>query len=134
MTRGRKIIIIAVSAFLLLLAVAWAQLSGFYFDRRDFSNGREPIWGVSFRQLYARYLGIDPKETALAIFDDLKVRHIRLIIPWDEIGAAEQGQFDFSFFDWFVKEAEKRDVKLVINIGPRTAGWPEFHLPSWTLG
>ena len=134
MTRGRKIIIIAVSALLLLLVVAWAQLSGFYFDRRDFSNRREPVWGVSYRQLYARYLGIDPKETALAIFDDLGAKYIRLIIPWNEIEAAGQGQFDFSFFDWFVKEAEKRNAKLIINIGPRTAGWPEFHLPVWTLG
>ena len=134
MTSKIKIIAIAVSAFFLLFVAAWAHFSGFYFDRRDFSNGQEPVWGTSFRQLYAQYLGIDPKETALAIFDDLKVKHIRLIIPWDEIESAGPGQFDFSFFDWFVKEAEKRDVKLIMNIGPRTAGWPEFHLPEWTLG
>lgn len=130
----RRIVKIIVLVVLLLIAtVAVMHFTGFYFDRRDFSNGKEPIWGVSYRQLYAQYLGIDAKETAFAIFDDLKVKHIRLIIPWDEIEAKGQGQFDFSFFDWFVKEAEKRGVKLIMNIGPRTAGWPEFHFPLWVL-
>lgn len=134
MARKRKIIMIVSSVFLLLSAVSWAHFSGFYFDRRDFSAGKEEmIFGVSYRQLYAQYLGVDPKETALAIFDDLKARHIRLMIPWDEIEYKGPNQFDFSFFDWFVKEAERRDVKLVMNIGPRTAGWPEFHFPKWTL-
>lgn len=133
MARKRKIMIMVVFVFLLLFAAAWAHFSGFYFDRRDLGEGRSMVFGASFRQLYAQYLGLDPKETALAIFDDLKTKQIRLIMPWNEVEAARPGLFDFSFFDWFVKEAEKRGVKLVINIGPRTAGWPEFHLPEWTL-
>lgn len=130
----RKIVKTGVFVVLLLIAtVAVMHFTGVYFDRRDFGKGKEIAFGVSYRQLYAQYLGVDPKETALAIFDDLKAKHIRLMIPWDEIEYKGPNQFDFSFFDWFVKEAEKRDVKLVMNIGPRTAGWPEYHLPYWTL-
>jgi hypothetical protein len=124
-------IIIAV-IILFLTVIGAIHLGGFYFDRRDFSGDKEPIWGVSFRPAYAIYLGLDPKETALAIFDDLKVTHIRLIIPWGDIEKTED-IFDFSFFDWFIDESSKRGIKIIPNIGERVAGWPEFHIPDWAI-
>lgn len=117
-----------VAAFIGFMAIL--HLGGFYPDRRDFSRGINPVYGVSFRTNYARYLNLDTKETALAIFDDLKTKHIRLIVAWEEIEVAD-GMFDYSFIDWFIDEAEKRGVKIVLNIGKRVAGWPEFHIPAW---
>lgn len=124
---------ITISFVVLIFIVAGViHLGGFYLDRRDYSGGKEPIWGISFRPAYAIYLGLDPKETALAIFDDLKVSHIRLIIPWEDI-EKQENEFNFSFFDWFVDEASKRGVKIIPNIGERVAGWPEFHIPDWAV-
>lgn len=124
---------IILSLFVLIIVLFGAMyFDGFYFDRRDFSGGKEPIWGASFRPTYTIYLGLDPKETALAIFNDLKVTHIRLIIPWEDIEKTE-GNFDFSFFDWFIDESSKRRIKIIPNIGERVAGWPEFHIPSWAI-
>lgn len=125
---GISIISLIIMLFVLLGAM---YFDGFYFDRRDYSNGKEPIWGVSFRPAYAIYLGLDPKEAALAVFNDLKVTHVRLMIPWEDIEKTE-GNFDFSFFDWFIGEASNRNIKIIPNIGERVAGWPEFHIPEWT--
>lgn len=130
MIKTRTMIIAAVILFLVIIGVI--HLGGFYFDRRDFGKGKVQIYGVSFRPAYAKYFGLDPNKTALAIFDELKAKHARVIIPWEEIEPTE-GNFDFSFFDWFVKESEKRNVKLVVNIGERVPGWPEFHIPDWAL-
>ncbi|KKS44475.1 hypothetical protein A2567_02745 [Candidatus Azambacteria bacterium RIFOXYD1_FULL_42_11] len=127
---GAIIILSLIVLFFVLFGAMY--FDGFYFNRRDFSGGKEPIWGASFRPAYAVYLGLDPKETALAIFDDLKVTHIRLIIPWEDIEKTEN-DFDFSFFDWFIDESSKRGIKIIPNIGERVAGWPEFHIPDWAI-
>jgi len=87
-------------------------------------------YGVSFSSLQAQRLNLDEKETYLAILDDLKVQYLRLAAYWNEIESAE-GVLNWESLDWQIKEAEKREVKVILVIGRRVPRWPECHNPSW---
>lgn len=104
-----------------------------------FHNSRDNIkiasnpdfFGVTFSKKYATEIGLNWKELYFAILDDLKVKHLRLPIYWDEI-EKEKGVFDYSDYDFMISEGSKRNVDFVINIGWRLPRWPECHAPSWT--
>ncbi|OGC55979.1 hypothetical protein A2797_01260 [candidate division WWE3 bacterium RIFCSPHIGHO2_01_FULL_48_15] len=115
-----------VGVLVLLIAAAY-----FLFDRRQEAY---PItWGVSFDPYYTQRLGLDWKKTYLALLDDLKVDHLRLVAFWDKV-EPKKDQFDFTDLDFQVQEAEKRGVKLVIAAGRRLPRWPECYVPEWAQG
>jgi len=87
-------------------------------------------WGVAFSQKHAECLGLDWKESYLAILDDLKADHLKLIAYWDSI-ERESGNYDFSDLDWQIQEAEKREAKAMLVMGRRVPRWPECHFPDW---
>lgn len=91
---------------------------------------KEITWGVSFSQKHARDLEIDWKKNYLAILDDLGVKNLRIITHWDLL-SPEQGSYNFEDLDWQIREAEKRNAKIILLIGMKTARWPECHLPEW---
>lgn len=107
---------------LILLIILWT---------RNYSSTQKMIFGVTFSQPEAEYLGLDWQKTYLDILDNLKVRHLRLLAYWNQI-EKEPGKFDFAELDWQVKEAKKRDVKIIMIIGRRLPHWPECHTPDWT--
>lgn len=90
-------------------------------------------WGVNFSPKQASDLGLDPKETYLKILDDLKADHIKLAVHWDSIEKTKDS-FDMKEFDFYMNEAEKRGVKVILAIGMKTPRWPEYHLPAWIEG
>lgn len=108
-------------------------ISLIYFIAFLFSRDRNPgmIIGVSFQTDYARYLGFNYQEVFTTILDDWKFRNIRIPAQWDSI-EKEQGKFDFSEVDWMMKEAGKRQAKIVLAVGQKTPRWPECHAPEWT--
>lgn len=87
-------------------------------------------WGVVFSQKHSQLLGLDWKETYLAILDDLKAKNLKIITHWDLI-EPEEGKFNFEDLDWQIKEAEKKDAKIILAIGMKTGRWPECHIPPW---
>jgi len=91
---------------------------------------KEITWGVNFSQKHAELLGLNWKETYLALFDDLKVKNLKLITQWDLI-EPEEGDYNFEDLDWQIKEAEDREVKILLVIGMKTGRWPECHIPGW---
>jgi len=96
----------------------------------DFSP-KKISWGVTFSQEYAeKELGLNWRQTYLAILDDLKVSHLRLSAYWNIIEPAA-GQYDFTDLDWQINEAAKRNVKIVLALGRRLPRWPECHDPDW---
>lgn len=90
-------------------------------------------YGVSFSKLHANELGLDWKETYRAILDDLGVRHFRLSAHWTEIEPT-RNRFNFTDFDYQIREAEKRGAEVILSVGRRLPGWPECHNPSWIEG
>ena len=87
-------------------------------------------WGVNFSQKHAINLGLDWKETYLALLDDLTIKHVKIAVHWDFIEGEGPGLF-FDDVDWQVREAEKRNVQLLLVIGMKTPRWPECHIPQW---
>jgi hypothetical protein len=90
-------------------------------------------WGVNFSQKHAKDLGLDWRESYLAILDDLKAKNLRLAAHWDLI---EPGKNEYSLadLDWQIEEAQKRQVNLILVVGMKTGRWPECHIPDWAKG
>jgi hypothetical protein len=90
----------------------------------------EPKFGFSFHPHQASYLGLDPQKTYLALLDGLRPSFIRVPVFWDEV-QKERGGFDFSNIDFFVSEAQKRDIKVTVALGYTIFRYPECREPRW---
>ncbi|MCA9328726.1 beta-galactosidase, partial [Candidatus Saccharibacteria bacterium] len=86
--------------------------------------------GTTFVPNYARYLGVDPKETFNAIINDLNIDRVRLVSYWRDIEPVE-GTYNFDELDWQFEMAEKHGTKISLAIGMRQPRWPECHEPDW---
>jgi len=128
--KTKKISRYAVIVFVVLIlfgAFIWA-----IFNLLDFSSKvKEVQFGVTFSHKYAaENLKLDWQKVYLAILDDLGVKNIRLVSPWDWV-EQNKDSYDFSDLDWLLDEADKRDVNIILSIGRRTPRWPECHDPLW---
>src|SRR3989338_7963653 len=83
-------------------------------------------WGVTFSVPQAEGLGLDWRETYLALLDDLGIRQFRLVAEWDRM-EPKAGEYDFSSLDWQLSELEKRGGKALVVIGMKVPRWPECH-------
>lgn len=88
--------------------------------------------GASFVPSYAISLGLDPHQTLLAMLDDLRIRHLRLVSHWSDL-EPEPGVYNFSELDWEFQEADAHQAKVTLAIGLRQPRWPECHMPSWAM-
>ncbi len=96
-------------------------------------NGANPVpqtWGVTFTASHAQYLGLDWKKTYREMLDDLKVRWIRLGVPWDAIEPAA-GELNLVDIRWQLDEARKRGARVLLVVGRKIPRWPECHIPDW---
>jgi len=122
MKRILKYFLFGFSFFLLLFA--------FYFFVGKAKPAEKIEWGVVFSQKHSQLLGLDWKENFLAILDDLKAKNLKIITHWDLIQPKEN-EYSFDDLDWQIKEAEKRNAKVILVIGMKTGRWPECHEPEW---
>ena len=114
---------------LLTFLVVFLLLLGYFFVGVT-KPAKEITWGVNFSQLHAQNLGLDWKETYLALLDDLKVKNIKLITDWDKI-ESEENKYNFDDLDWQIQKADQIGVKILLVIGMKTPRWPECHIPDW---
>ncbi|MDP1709720.1 MAG: hypothetical protein Q8L21_02430 [Candidatus Komeilibacteria bacterium] len=87
-------------------------------------------WGVTFSPRQTDYLGLDSGKVFQALLDDMGVRHLRLMAPWYQVEPVP-GRYDFSDIDWYLREAQERDAKVVLAVGRKLFRWPECHEPDW---
>lgn len=118
----------------IFLIILLAGIAGFFWLLRKptglVSSPDNIKWGVAFSKPFAMEMGLDWRENYLAILDDLKVRQMRLPIYWQDV-EAESENYNFSDYDWMVKEAGKRNVELILVVGRKLPRWPECHAPFW---
>jgi len=93
-------------------------------------QAKEITWGVNFSQKHAQNLGLDWKETYLALLDDLGAKNLKVAAHWDLIEPGN-GNFNFADLDWQASEAAKREAKILLVIGMKSPRWPECHIPDW---
>lgn len=106
-----------------------AVIFGYFFVGKP-PQAKNIIWGVNFSQKHASQLGLDWKETYLALMDDLGTKNIKLAAHWD-ILEPEENNFYWNDLDWQIKEARKRGVNIILIVGMKTSRWPECHIPGW---
>ncbi|MDP3997342.1 MAG: beta-galactosidase [Candidatus Andersenbacteria bacterium] len=91
---------------------------------------RPTVFGASFDAQHAAGLGLDWRQSYLAVLDDLKVKRLRLDSYWSVIEPNE-GKYDFIALDYQMDEAAKHGASVILTIGRKQPRWPECHVPSW---
>jgi hypothetical protein len=125
-SRWRKALVIFIALFLLVYAQIYIVAAWYKHRHAD-----EPlILGTTFISDYAQSFGLEPETTLKAIFEELGIRHVRLVSYWKEVEATP-GQYDFSELDWQFDMAEKYGADVTLAIGLRQPRWPECHEPKW---
>lgn len=90
----------------------------------------QPQLGLTYSPRYAKSLGLDPKQTYVQMLNDLKVKNIRLPVYWDEV-EENPGLFNFSNADFYINEARKKNIQIVLVLGYKQPRWPECFTPDW---
>ncbi len=94
------------------------------------TKSQEFKFGATFIPSYARYFGLEPKDTLQAMIDELGIRHYRFVSYWDEIEKTP-GVYDFKELDWQFEKARASNSTVTLAIGLRQPRWPECHMPTW---
>ncbi len=116
--------------YFLLVFIAVLVGLFFYMIRKPEGYSQNFQWNIAFSKIWSTRLGLDWKANYLAILDELKPQKIRLPVYWQDIEVSE-GKFSFGDYDWMVKEAQQRGIKLILVIGRKTPRWPECNMPDW---
>ncbi len=116
--------------FLVAILFSLVLLLIVYFNLPVRESSEKAGLGVTYSWRYAYDIGLDWQETYLEILDDLGVKKIRLPVYWDDVEKIEN-EYDFSKIDWQIKEAEKRNVAIILAVGQKTPRWPECFIPKW---
>lgn len=101
-----------------------------YFFVGNAPQAEKIAWGVNFSQKHADSLGLNWRETYLALLDGLGAKELKIASDWDILEPAD-GQFYFGDLDWQINEAEKRGANVILIMGMKTSRWPECHIPYW---
>lgn len=126
---GRVLARKLVATLLILGGLAWLGMAA-YARSIPIDDARPIVWGVTFSSKYARALGTDWKESFLALAEDLRPAHMRLVAYWDDIENA-RGSYDFNELDWMMDMAGYRGIRVVLAMGMKVPRWPECHVPAW---
>jgi len=79
--------------------------------------------GTSFSPRHATYLGLDWQESYRRL-EAMHFKVIRLSAYWDQIDAEGFGQLD-----WLLNESQASGQPVVLSVGMKGLGWPEFYIP-----
>lgn len=91
---------------------------------------KEPLWGFSYSPKQAERWNLDWKESYVFLLDELRPQSIRIPLYWDET-EKEPGVLSFERVEFLLREAKKRNIPVVLNIGYRVFRYPECHVPEW---
>jgi hypothetical protein len=114
------------AVFFVIVTLTYSVAQWYIYTNRN----RPIVLGTTFVPNYARYFGLDPKETMTAMVDDLGFKRLRLVSYWSNL-EKKRGVYDFSELDWQFKIAEQRGVTVTLSVGLRQPRWPECHIPKW---
>ncbi len=114
-----------------IILIIFLAVATFFFVGRT-SEVEDALWGATFSQKYAVDLGLDWRETYLALLDEMGIKKVRIATYWDLL-EPEEGIYDFDDVDWQMEEARKRGVDVTLVVGMKTPRWPECHLPGWAI-
>lgn len=122
----QKLVTIGLTTLTIWLAIMFGIARWYIWSERN-----QPfILGTTFIPAYAESLGVDPKQTLVALTDDVGVRNFRLVSYWDQL-ELQPGTYDFSQLDWQFRQIESVGGHITLSVGLRQPRWPECHMPDW---
>lgn len=80
--------------------------------------------GISFNPHRAANMGLDYR-TAFTRLEAMHFRVIRLSTYWDQID-----QEGYDQLDWLMNEAQRAGQPVILAVGMKGLGWPEFFIPA----
>lgn len=80
--------------------------------------------GTSFSPWRAEYLGLDYQKAFIRL-EAMHFRVIRLSAYWDQVDREGYDQLD-----WLMNEAQRARQPIVLTVGMKALGWPEFFIPD----
>lgn len=92
--------------------------------------GFEPNYGVSYSFEQAGWYSLDPRKSYIELLDSVEFGWVRLPFFWDQM-TDENGNLKIEDLEFATREAQKRNVKVVIALGLKTPYYPEYHLPGY---
>ncbi len=116
--------------FLILFLISILGFFAFLLFTPIVNDNPDYTWGITFSKSFSQDMGLDFKEVYLAMLEELNPEVVRIPLYWHDV-EPEEGVYIFDDYDWMIKEAEKRDVKLVLAIGQKLPRWPECQIPLW---
>lgn len=119
--------------FVILVVALLLALATIVFYSYKAPMAKNITWGAAFSQKHAKDMGLDWKETYLALLDDLKAKDLKVAAHWDLIEPRD-GVYDFADLDWQLEQAGEHNAKVMLAIGMKTPRWPECHVPEWAKG
>lgn len=123
-----KLRILLVCAFLFAAYVASAFANPF--PAKQKSSLGEIKYGVSWSFENAAWYGLDPRADYVKLLDSTKFDWVRLVFYWDQM-ADKNGELKIDDLKFAIREADKRNIDIVIALGAKTPFYPEYHLPSY---
>lgn len=121
-----KCLILGILALVVLLALYWL-LSSIYYKVNP-PTGQ--VYGVTFSPIATKDLGLDSDKVYQSLFDDLKIKDLRLPVYWNEVEKTP-GHFDFSSYDQMLDLAQQKGTKVTLVLGYKVPRWPECFAPKW---
>jgi len=122
-----KFRVVRYSLFLLLIIVVVPIIFFFLLKPKP---QEDIIYGINFSNKYATQLGLNWKQSYLAILNDLGTKDIRIVAYWDDIEKT-MDNYDYSDIMWQLDEAQKRDVNVILSLGRKVPRYPECFEPDW---
>jgi len=77
-----------------------------------------------FSPRHATFLGLDWQRSSRRL-EALHLKVIRLSAYWDQVDSEGYGQLD-----WLLNESQASGQPVVLSVGMKGEGWPEFYIPS----
>jgi hypothetical protein len=86
------------------------------------------VLGATFRPSQARWFGLNPNEVYSSLLSE-NIGVIRLGIYWNEV-LMPDGSIDLSSIERLVHLASQKNKKLIVTVGMKAPGYPEYYIPS----
>ena len=128
-TRAGRVIVKALATILIVGGLSILGVQSFY-ENIPRPRTTDVTWGVTFSDMMAEDLKLDPGETLYAILKDLRPQGVRLVAYWDRI-EKRKGECDFSSLDEQMRIAAEFKTPVILALGQRVPRWPECHIPKW---
>ncbi|MBI4100743.1 hypothetical protein HY439_03330 [Candidatus Microgenomates bacterium] len=115
-------------------ATIGSKISEFFERVRDKEvlKSSTPQFGVNIRPEALHWFGLDQKDALETLFTLPATERLRIAVPFDQV-AKTDGGWDVKVREKLIEETLAQGKGIDLQLGIKTIGWPEAHLPDWLV-